>query len=69
MNTIELIEALREHGKGQEMFGFDGMLDDGYPLLIEAANEIERLQDELALCCELKREYQERAASAMEAKK
>ena len=33
-------------------------------LMQEAAAEIERLRDELALCCELKREYQEQAAAA-----
>lgn len=40
----DLVQRLREQGQGQEMFGFDGMLDDGDPLLIEAADEIERLR-------------------------
>ena len=40
----DLVQRLRSRGCGQEMFGFDGMLDDGDPLLIEAADEIERLR-------------------------
>lgn len=31
-----------------------------------AADEIDRLREELALCCELKREYQEQAAAERE---
>ena len=37
-------------------------------LMNEAADEIERLRDEMALCCELKREYQEQAAAEREAR-
>lgn len=37
------------------------------PLCQLAADEIDRLRAELELCCELKRDYQERAARAYEA--
>ena len=43
----DLVQRLRERGQGQEMFGFDGMLDDGAPLLIEAANKIGRLRSHI----------------------
>ena len=35
-------------------------------LMFEAAAEIERLRDELNLCCALKREYQQQAAGGIE---
>lgn len=44
-----------------------GWLCAGLPdadLPAEAAREIERLEDELRLCCELKRTYQEQAVAA-----
>jgi hypothetical protein len=44
----DLQSRLREEGAGREMFGFDGMLDEGYPLLIEAADELDRKDAELA---------------------
>jgi hypothetical protein len=34
-------------------------------IIAEAADEIERLLDELSVCCELKREYQERLDAAI----
>ena len=36
------------------------------PLDVESAAEIERLRDELNLCCALKREYQQQAAGGIE---
>ena len=46
-DAADLVQRLRERGQGQEMFGFDGMLDDGDPLLIEAANKIVRLRSHI----------------------
>ena len=37
-----IIERLRDTAQGEAMFGFDGMRDDPDPLLMEAADEIER---------------------------
>ena len=47
LHADDLVQRLRERGQGQEMFGFDGMLDDGDPLLIEAANKIVRLRSHI----------------------
>lgn len=52
------------YGTGRDI----GRMQARLKFLTDAAEERDRLRDELALCCELKREYQERAALAGEKK-
>ena len=47
ISVKELIEGLRERGQSQEMFGFDGMLDEGDPLLLKSADVLEQQAGEL----------------------
>ena len=52
-----LVQRLRELARSEH---------DDADVADEAADEIERLRDELHLCCELKRTYQEQLAAERE---